>query len=272
MVERPLITVGGLIIAPDGDILLVRSKKWSDLYSLPGGKVEWGETREEAFRREVWEETRLKLASVYFTIVQDCIFSPEFWQKRHFIMNDFIADLHPDCHKNQVILNDEAYEFIWINPKVADSLPLHRECRLLIHWYLDHFKNHSQKILGTIGLYHHRIRCLIGINPEERVREQEIYVDVKVQADFSACVKSDCIQDTCNYVKMAEICTQLAQEKKYKLLETFANDVLDQLLKEFNVESAWICVKKPSAIATADYTSVELEKHKERSIEKWLGH
>jgi ADP-ribose pyrophosphatase YjhB (NUDIX family) len=138
MSERPLVTVGGLIVAPDKDILLVRSKKWSDLYSLPGGKVEWGETRQEAFQREVLEETGLQITNIYFALVQDCIFSKEFWEKRHFVMHDFIASLHPQCKKEDVVLNDEAYEFLWTNPKQALSLPLHHECRILIEWHLNH--------------------------------------------------------------------------------------------------------------------------------------
>lgn len=38
----PIVTVGGLIFAPDGEILLVRSHKWNAMYTLPGGKVELG--------------------------------------------------------------------------------------------------------------------------------------------------------------------------------------------------------------------------------------
>jgi hydroxymethylpyrimidine pyrophosphatase-like HAD family hydrolase/ADP-ribose pyrophosphatase YjhB (NUDIX family) len=136
--QRPLVTVGGLIIASDGEILLVRSEKWSNLYSVPGGKVEWGETREKAFEREIWEETGLKIVNIRFAIVQDCIFSREFWQKRHFVMNDFIADLSPTYQKESVVLNSEACEYQWIAPEIAFSLPLHHECHILIEWYLNH--------------------------------------------------------------------------------------------------------------------------------------
>ena len=140
--ERPLATVGGLIVAADGKILLVRSKKWSNLYSVPGGKVEGGETLEAAFRREILEETGLKLGQVTFAIVQDCIYSPEFWQKRHFIMHDFIAELHPSTSKDSITLNDEAYESLWIDPiEAKKQLPLHRECGILIDWYLRTVKN-----------------------------------------------------------------------------------------------------------------------------------
>lgn len=135
-VEQPLVTVGGLILAHDGELLLVRSKKWHDLYSLPGGKVEWGETREDALRREVWEETHLHITNIRFAIVQECIFSSEFWKKRHFVMHDFIVDLAPDSRKEDVILDHEAYEYLWVHPKKALTLPLQKECATLIQWFL----------------------------------------------------------------------------------------------------------------------------------------
>lgn len=263
MPEYPLVTVGGLVIAPDGDLLLVRSKKWLDLYSLPGGKVEWGETREEAFRREVWEETHLKLAHVQFALVQDCVFSPDFWRKSHFVMNDFIADLHPNYRKEDVILNDEAYEYKWVKPEEALTLPLHRECAYLIRWYKKSEHRRDQQARGIIGVCHHQIRCIVGVNPEERIQEQEIYVDLKVKSNFNACLGSDQIKDTVDYNQLAQLSTQLAQEKRYHLLETFAVEVIDQILANFPVSWAWIRVKKPLAISTAHYTLVEFERSRQ---------
>lgn len=133
--ERPLITVGALVVASDGDILLVRSKKWQGRYSIPGGKVELGETREQAVKREIKEETGLDVSEVKFVLVQESIYSPEFFEKRHFVMHDFIALLSKKCRKEDVILNDEAEEFLWITPKDALQLNLQRECRILIQWH-----------------------------------------------------------------------------------------------------------------------------------------
>lgn len=268
MSDRPLVTVGGLIVAPDGDILLVRSKKWNDLYSLPGGKVEGGERREDAFRREVWEETHLKLKNVRFALVQDCIFSAEFWEKRHFVMNDFIADLDPSTSKEQVNLNDEAYHYEWIAPQQALQLPLHHECRKLIDWYLADLQQKSQSSFGIIGIHQHQINCIVGIYPEERKQEQTLLVDVKLKLDLSKCLESGQMQYTVDYVLLAELCTQLAQQKKYLLLETFASDILNQCLERFPALWAWVCIQKPSAISTAAYAYVELERHQQRSHSK----
>lgn len=260
MFERPLVTVGGLIVAPDGEILLVRSKKWHDLYSLPGGKVEWGESRKVAFIREIWEETRLKIINLRFAIVQDCIFSEEFWQKRHFVMNDFIADLDPSCPKEQVQLNDEAYAFIWIAPRQALNLPLHHECRVLIEWHIAHLNRPSY---GILGIHQHQIACIVGVYPQEREHEQTLIVDAKIKLDLSRCLASDQVQDTADYVLIAQLCTELAQQKKYFLLENLASDILDECIRRFQAVWAWVRIQKPTAIPSAAYAYVELERCRE---------
>lgn len=264
MSERPLVTVGGLIIAPDGEILLVRSVKWRDLYSLPGGKIEKGETREDAFIREAWEETRLKITNLRFAIVQDCIFSEEFWQDRHFVMNDFIADLDPTYSKDQVELNDEAYTFLWISPKEALALPLHHECRVLIEWYLSHLDKYSKTSLGIIGIHQYQIPCIIGIYPEERQRAQTITIDAKIKVDFSNCLASGQMQDSVDYVLIAKLCVELTNKKEYFLLETLASDILDECLHRFPAVWAWVRIQKPSAISGAAYAFVELERNSKR--------
>lgn len=131
----PLATVGGLIVAPDNTILLVRSKKWNNHYSIPGGKIELGETREEAIVREIREETDLEVINLRFVGTQESIYSHEFWEKRHFLMNDFVADLDPRYDKSKVHLNGEAQKFRWVTIEEAKNLPLHREVRNLIEWY-----------------------------------------------------------------------------------------------------------------------------------------
>src|SRR6266702_1480574 len=49
-------TVGALIVNKEGRILLTKSHKWFDKYTLPGGHIEVGETMKEAVIREVKEE------------------------------------------------------------------------------------------------------------------------------------------------------------------------------------------------------------------------
>jgi 8-oxo-dGTP diphosphatase len=60
--RAPAVGVGG-VAARDGSILLVRrgTPPSEGLWSVPGGRVEWGESLAEAVRREVLEETGLEV-------------------------------------------------------------------------------------------------------------------------------------------------------------------------------------------------------------------
>lgn len=122
-------------------------------------------------------------------------------------------------------------------------------------------------MMGSIGFENHRISCIIGMLPEEREELQYILVEMRAEVDFSKCAMTDNIDDTVDYVKLAKICTDLAQKNKYKLLETYAAAVLETVFAQHPVHSAWIKVKKPKGLPSADWSVVELARRK-----IWLGH
>lgn len=255
--KYPIATVGGLVIAPDGDILLLYSQKWNDCYTPPGGKIELGESREAAFVREVKEETGLDVTNVRFIATQDSVFSPDFKEPRHFVMNDFIADLSSHQSKEDVILNDEAEQYLWVSPEKARKLPLNREFYHLLDLYEQHML--AKKMEGLIGFEHLKIDCIIGVNPEEKVSEQPIFVDLKVAGYFDKCSQTDDVNHTFDYVTLGNICTEMAQKGRFQLIEKYAHDVLKELMKQFPLNWAWIKVKKPQAMPAASFTTVELK-------------
>ena len=62
MERRPVVAVGAVAVN-DGAILLIRRGRppAEGRWSLPGGRVEWGEPLTDALRREVEEETALRV-------------------------------------------------------------------------------------------------------------------------------------------------------------------------------------------------------------------
>jgi ADP-ribose pyrophosphatase YjhB (NUDIX family) len=125
----PITTVGALIFNPAGEVLMIRTHKWSDLWGIPGGKIKLNERAEDALRREVLEETGLEIANIRFALVQDCVQSKEFYREAHFVLLNYTCT----SRGGKVILNDEAEEYQWIQPQNAlDRVPLNTPTRILI--------------------------------------------------------------------------------------------------------------------------------------------
>ena len=114
-------TVGALIVNKEGKILLAKSHKWFDKYTLPGGHIELGETMEEALKREVREEVGLDIEVVEFLTMHEAIYAKEFYKKKHFIFFDFLCRAGDQRVK---LDHDEIQDFIWEYPGAAFNLDL----------------------------------------------------------------------------------------------------------------------------------------------------
>ena len=126
----PLSTVGALIFNSKNEVLLIRTHKWSDKWGIPGGKIKWGETSENALRREILEETGLKISDIKFMLVQDCIHSKEFYRDAHFVLLNYTCRC---AGKNpRVKLNDEGRDFRWLKLNDTKKLKLNKPTKILI--------------------------------------------------------------------------------------------------------------------------------------------
>jgi phosphoglycolate phosphatase len=141
----PVATVGGLIRDEQGNMLLVRTRKWSGLYGIPGGKVDYGETLENAFIREAREETGLEITDPVFIMNQDCVEHPQFYRPRHYILVNYTAKalgIRP-----AVKLNHESDACVWAAADQALGLELNEPTRILIEKVL----RTGEKVLRTDG-------------------------------------------------------------------------------------------------------------------------
>jgi nucleoside triphosphatase len=130
----PEATVGALVVEPSGKILLVRSFKWGDKYSVPGGHIELGERAEDAIKREVKEEVGLDVKVGELLIVQQAIYPADFYRKDHYVFLDYV------CHTKDtdVILDSrELQAYAWVDPKQALGFELEPYTRRFIEKYVE---------------------------------------------------------------------------------------------------------------------------------------
>jgi len=113
----------GAIVLEKGALLLVRRDRDPSRgqWSLPGGRVEWGESLREGLAREVREETAIDIdvegfAGIAERIVPDDAGNVEF----HYVILDFWAK--PRTHNARA--GDDAAEVRWVPVGELTDLPL----------------------------------------------------------------------------------------------------------------------------------------------------
>ena len=124
---RPLVCVGALVRGPAG-YLIVQTTKWRGTWGVPGGKVEYGETLEQATVREFAEETGLALTDLRFAQVQQAVLSPEFHKDAHMLLCDYFAE----TGDTRITPNEEIVQWAWVSLKEALGYPLNSFTRTLI--------------------------------------------------------------------------------------------------------------------------------------------
>jgi len=125
----PVVTVGALIFNDEGEVLMIRTHKWSNLWGIPGGKIKWGEPSVHAVRREIKEETGLDIRDIELLLVQDCIHSKEFYRDAHFVLLNYTCRCAGPL---EVKLNDEGQEFCWVGLEVALRKAINAPTRKLL--------------------------------------------------------------------------------------------------------------------------------------------
>ena len=129
-IEPPLATVGALIFNAKKEVLMICTQKWSGKWGIPGGKIKRGESSLAALRREIKEETALKITDIEFVLVQDCISSKEFYRDAHFVLLNYTCKCV--AKSPRVVLNEEAREFQWLKLAAAKKLKLNKPTKILL--------------------------------------------------------------------------------------------------------------------------------------------
>ena len=116
---RPQLAVSAAIFR-DGNILLVRRARSpaKGFYSLPGGRVEFGETLHAALHREVGEETALKIEIIDLAAWREVL--PGTSGGGHYLIMSFAARW--SC--GEVVLNDELDHYQWLAPDALGELKI----------------------------------------------------------------------------------------------------------------------------------------------------
>lgn len=131
-VNRPVLAAS-IAVFRDGEVLLIKRAKppAAGLYSLPGGRVERGETIAAAALRELAEETELVADMVGFI---DHVEHIERDEAGHVTAHAVICAFAGHWQAGHVSPSDEVTDWLWVNPLAPPALPMTKGLpAILIH-------------------------------------------------------------------------------------------------------------------------------------------
>jgi ADP-ribose pyrophosphatase YjhB (NUDIX family) len=117
--QRPQLAVSAAIFR-NGKVLLVRRARspGKGFHSLPGGRVEFGESLVRALLREIDEETSLTIEIIGLAGWREVI--PAKAGQGHYVVMSFAAR----WIAGEPVLNDELDAFDWVAPELPSGLQL----------------------------------------------------------------------------------------------------------------------------------------------------
>ncbi len=122
--------------------------------------------------------------------------------------------------------------------------------------------NNTSHTLDKIHIRDLRLRCIIGVYPEERTNKQDVNIQITLFTDLRRAGQSDDLNDTVDYKTIKRKVVDMVEQSSFILVERLAQAIADICLEAPRVEKVRITVEKPGALRFARTVAVEIERKK----------
>ncbi len=107
------------------------------------------------------------------------------------------------------------------------------------------------------------VDAILGVNPDERIRQQPVRVNLTLWVDTRRPAASDQLADAVNYAAVAHRVVERITTGQDHLVEKLATDLARLILTEFSgVERVVVRVEKLTALAQARAVGLEIERNR----------
>ena len=115
-----------------------------------------------------------------------------------------------------------------------------------------------------LGFRQQKIRAVIGCYDHERVEEGDLFINIAIDVDVTAAMRSDKLEDTIDYTALVTLCEEVAQVGRYHLLEALAGAIVDAIFQHYPlIHGMEIEIHKPGALPGADHAYIILRRVRE---------
>jgi D-erythro-7,8-dihydroneopterin triphosphate epimerase len=118
---------------------------------------------------------------------------------------------------------------------------------------------------AVINIKNLRLRTYIGFNPEEKIKQQDVVINLEIKHTVKRGVFDDRVDDALNYKSVAKAIINHVEEGSFLLLEKLTADIVAICSNHPDVISAKVTVDKPHALRFADSVALTLEYQAETS-------
>ena len=106
------------------------------------------------------------------------------------------------------------------------------------------------------------LRCVIGVNEEERREKQDVVINLAISADLRSAARSDRFEDTVDYRALKKQIVSLVEESQFHLVEALAEAIAGICLENRAVQQVQVRVEKPTALRFARSVGVEITRER----------
>src|SRR5262245_7580988 len=114
--------------------------------------------------------------------------------------------------------------------------------------------------MDTIFISGLTTECIIGIWDWERRVRQKVVVDSEMAADIRRAARTDSIEDTLDYKRVAKRLLQFVGESQFQLVETLTERIAEIVIREFDVAWVRIRLNKQGAIRGSRDVGIQIER------------
>ena len=111
------------------------------------------------------------------------------------------------------------------------------------------------------------VRCIIGVNDEERREKQDVIINITLYVDLQKACRSDHIEDTVNYKTVKLDVMSMVEQSSFLLIEKLAGEIAVICLNNPHVLKVKVTVDKPRALRFSRSAAVEIVRSRNNNEE-----
>ena len=108
------------------------------------------------------------------------------------------------------------------------------------------------------------LRCILGVNDEERLNRQDVVINLTLHADLRCAGQTDRLEDTVDYKQIKQRVIALVEGSSCYLVERLAERIAITCLDDQRVRRVKVAVDKPGALRFARSVAVEIVRTRQQ--------